>query len=312
MSRWFRLDDDVINDPKILLLPEAMRWIWVAFLCIASKNSGQLPSNEIIALSLRVKPTKAAEYLTRLCIAGLIDKTETGFAPHNWARRQFKSDVSTDRVKRFRKQERNVSETPPHTQAHTETQTKKDPPLRVEDDWPENFGDLFWQAYPRKEEKISAMRKLASLRKSGIVTFADLMAGVKRYCSVNREPQFTKQPTAWLTKGCWADEIKPGGGHGDRTGNTRTTGHDAILAVAARKARELDRNDDMAGPTNSAGFAFGDGTDRSGPNGNSDAIGRDHPDHHRVEPDDQRIREGEIIPPDKDAAGFSGRREFVR
>jgi hypothetical protein len=125
MSRWFRLDDDVINDPKILLLPEQMRWIWVAFLCIASKNSGELPAINIIALSLRVKETKAAEYLTRLVVAGLIDKTETGFAPHNWAKRQFKSDVSTDRVKRFRKQERNVSETPPHTQTETHTQNSE-------------------------------------------------------------------------------------------------------------------------------------------------------------------------------------------
>jgi Mn-dependent DtxR family transcriptional regulator len=125
MSRWFRLDDDIINDPKILLLPEVMRWIWVAFLCIASKNSGVLPKIEIIALSLRVKTAKAAEYLTRLVTAGLIDKTETGFAPHNWNARQFKSDVSTERVKRFRKHERNVSETPPHTQTETHTQPEK-------------------------------------------------------------------------------------------------------------------------------------------------------------------------------------------
>jgi hypothetical protein len=124
MSRWFRLDDDIINDPKILLLPEAMRWVWIAFLCIASKNDGVLPGIMVIALHLRVKATKATEYLTALVNAGLIDKTETGFAPHKWNARQFKSDVSTERVKRFRKQERNVSETPPHT--HTEeTQAEK-------------------------------------------------------------------------------------------------------------------------------------------------------------------------------------------
>jgi hypothetical protein len=117
MSRWFRLDDDVINDPKILLLPEAMRWIWIAFLCIASKNAGIFPSIEVVALSLRVKPTKAAEYLTRLVKAGLIDKTETGFEPHNWNARQYKSDVSTQRVKRFRNGKRNVSETAPETEA---------------------------------------------------------------------------------------------------------------------------------------------------------------------------------------------------
>src|SRR6267142_4591410 len=125
MSRWFRVDDDIINDPKILLLPEAMRWIWIAFLCIASKNAGVLPGIMVIALHLRVKTTKAAEYLTMLVSAGLIDKTETGFEPHNWKKRQFKSDVSTERVKRFRKQERNVSETPPHTQTETQAESQQ-------------------------------------------------------------------------------------------------------------------------------------------------------------------------------------------
>ena len=181
----------------------------------------------------------------------------------------------------------------------------------VPDDWPENYGDLFWQAYPRKEEKISAMKKLANLRKSGIVTFSDLMAGVTRYCSVPREPQFIKQPTVWLNKGCWADETQTGAINGHRTGNTRTTGHDAILAVAARKARELDRNDDMARTADPAGFAPGNGADRSGPVGNSDAVGSDHGDNQRFERDDQRIREGEVIPPDEDAAGFSGRWRLV-
>ena len=106
------------------------------------------------------------------------------------------------------------------------------------------------------------------------------------------------------------DVIKRGQ-NGNRTGNTRTTGHDAILAVAARKARELDRNDDLAGTAVAAGFAFGDGINRSGPRGNSDQAGPGERDHHRGEPDDQRIREGEIIPPDKDAAGVPGSRQFV-
>jgi hypothetical protein len=112
MSRWFRLDDDVINDPKILRLPEAMRWIWVAFLCIASKNGGILPVIEIVAISLRVKPSKAAEYLTKLVMAGLIDHTETGYVPHNWNARQFKSDTvdatAAERMRRYRALRRNA------------------------------------------------------------------------------------------------------------------------------------------------------------------------------------------------------------
>lgn len=47
----------------------------------------------------------------------LIDRKRGTFTPHKWNERQYKSDVSTDRVKEFRKRKRNVSlvlqETPP-------------------------------------------------------------------------------------------------------------------------------------------------------------------------------------------------------
>lgn len=76
------------------------------------------------------------------------------------------------------------------------------------DDWPDDFGDQFWQAYPRKTEKLAAMKKLASLRKSRIVTFADLIAGVQRYAAAmaQAEMQFIKGPAAWLNAGRWSDD----------------------------------------------------------------------------------------------------------
>lgn len=118
--RWLRLYDDTINDPKILKLPEVMRWHWIAMLCVASKNDGILPPLEDIAIQLRMTAAKAMEIITALVKATLLDKTETGFAPHNWNGRQYKSDVSTDRVKRFRNGKRNVSstvsETPPEAE----------------------------------------------------------------------------------------------------------------------------------------------------------------------------------------------------
>lgn len=122
--RWLRLYDDTINDPKILKLPEALRWHWIALLCVASKNEGALPPLDDVAIQLRVTTGKATEIIAALVKAGLLDKTETGFAPHNWNGRQYKSDVSTERVKRFRNGKRNVSEavseTPPETEADTE------------------------------------------------------------------------------------------------------------------------------------------------------------------------------------------------
>lgn len=126
MSRWLRFYDDAINDPKVLKLPEATRWHWVAMLCIASKNEGALPPLDEVSIHLRVTAAKATEIIAALVKAGLLDKTETGFEPHNWSGRQFKSDVSTERVKRFRNTKRNVSSTVSETPPDTETETDTD------------------------------------------------------------------------------------------------------------------------------------------------------------------------------------------
>lgn len=109
MSRWFRLYDDVINDPKLLKLPEALRWAWVGMLCVASKNGGHLPPLDDVALMLRVPEAKAAEYITKLVKAELLDSVDGVFSPHNWDGRQFKSDTSNDRVKKHREGKRNVT-----------------------------------------------------------------------------------------------------------------------------------------------------------------------------------------------------------
>lgn len=179
----------------------------------------------------------------------------------------------------------------------------------VPDDWPADFGDLFWQAYPRKEEKIAAMKKLAILRKSGIVTFADLMAGVDRYCSVKREPQFIKQPTVWLNKGCWADETQTGAISGERSGNTRPSGHDAIFAAFARKAGEIPRDCPMARAAGEDEFPVRDGSDHRTTEGTSGASADPHKANNGRESFGLGVFEGEIIPPDKPPVGVSGRRQ---
>ena len=134
MSRWWRAYDDAINHPKLLRLSDELFRAWFTLLCVASQNDGELPPAADIALTLRLKPSKVAEWITKLSAGGLLDKTETGFVPHNWHGRQYKSDVSTERVKRFRNKKRNVSsavsETAPEqsrTEADTETEREQKP-----------------------------------------------------------------------------------------------------------------------------------------------------------------------------------------
>lgn len=125
MSRWFRVYDDIINDPKILKLPEESRWHWVALLCVASKNDGVLPSTEDVAISLRVKTAAAAVIIANLKNAGLLDLADGRYVPHNWGKRQFKSDTSNERVKRYRERKCNVTETVTVTPPDTDTETEQ-------------------------------------------------------------------------------------------------------------------------------------------------------------------------------------------
>jgi 5-methylcytosine-specific restriction endonuclease McrA len=100
--RWFRFYGDAINDPKIIRMPGAMRWHWIAILCVASKNDGILPDLKDIAFGLRVPERKAQSIINSLLAHGLLDRIDEVLTPHNWSSRQYQSDSSAERVKRHR------------------------------------------------------------------------------------------------------------------------------------------------------------------------------------------------------------------
>lgn len=104
--------EEVLDDPKAQRLEPSLFKAWVNLLCLASRNDGRLPSVSDIAFALRMSEDEALKILTALVDVELIDKNKGCFAPHNWNGRQYKSDVSTDRVKRFRKRRSTVTETP--------------------------------------------------------------------------------------------------------------------------------------------------------------------------------------------------------
>jgi DNA-binding transcriptional ArsR family regulator len=126
MSRWFRLYDDLVDDPKIQRLPgetvKALLNLW----CLASQNDGLLPATDDIAFKLRMKPSKVEHLLSVLGECGLIDSDETGLRPHNWNERQYKSDVkdptAPSRQKAYRERLKNRNATVTNTDTRTETE----------------------------------------------------------------------------------------------------------------------------------------------------------------------------------------------
>lgn len=108
MSRWFRLDDDVVHDRKVQDLAPPIFKGWINLLCIASKHGGILPDINDIAFALRMNPEKASALVQSLTLAGLFDELPNGkISPHNWEKRQHKTDVSTKRVRAFRERQGN-------------------------------------------------------------------------------------------------------------------------------------------------------------------------------------------------------------
>lgn len=132
---WLRLYDTILDDPKIQMLSDRAFRMLVNLWCLAKRNGGQLTGDiTSLAFSLRMPAGKVRDTLQALISANLIDRIENGYEPHDWNTHQYQSDVSTDRVKRFRqrskKPDETVTETPPDTDSEPETE----PEQKVDDD----------------------------------------------------------------------------------------------------------------------------------------------------------------------------------
>jgi len=172
--------------------------------------------------------------------------------------------------------------------------------------WTEADRERFWAAFPNKIGKADAMK--AFDKASSKVTPEVLFSALNRYANKSDDRPFCN-PSTWLNQERWLDQ--PAANNGNRTSNPRTSGVDAILTVATRKARELDRNDAMARAASEAEFAFGSIPIESGPSGNQCTPQRAERDHHGVEPDAQRGRESEVGSLDQNGACHADGRQFV-
>lgn len=108
--RWWRAYTAARHDPKLLRLSDKhFRW-WFNMLCLAGEHEGRLPSITDMAAEFRMSPKAMKQIVATLMDAGLLEEVEHDtYEPHNWASRQFKSDVSSERVKRHRERQRNVT-----------------------------------------------------------------------------------------------------------------------------------------------------------------------------------------------------------
>jgi hypothetical protein len=132
--QWFRFYSEFRCDPKLSLMTPHHQWAFIILLCLASDNSerGRIDNltDEEIAYQIRMPVEDWQTLKAKFKVKGMIDWDETGIKITHWARRQFESDNSTERVRKHREQKRlatattketgvkrfsNVNATPPDT-----------------------------------------------------------------------------------------------------------------------------------------------------------------------------------------------------
>ena len=131
--QWFRLYSRIVDDEKLRLLAFEDRWHFVALCCLKSDGLLDEPTSDLrqrkIAVKIGVQVRELEEIGRRLQEVGLVDEN---LSPLAWDELQFRSDNSTDRVKKFRekqrgnavKRKRNVSVAVQETETETEMKKK--------------------------------------------------------------------------------------------------------------------------------------------------------------------------------------------
>lgn len=233
--RWFRYYDEALDDPKVQRLAPHLFKTWVNLLCLASKGNGTLPSNDDIAFRLRISACDAAQQIDELILAGLVDIGPDGERiPHNWEKRQYASDSSSERVRKHRETKKktecnvsgNVSVTPQIQNRTEQNREEKDicavSPSRAKarravstEEIDQQF-DEFWKAFPpgRKNGKGKARITFRLVARGGHhslkATAQQMIDAATKYAATKPDPQFTPSPLTWLNQGRWEDDVNDG------------------------------------------------------------------------------------------------------
>jgi hypothetical protein len=96
---WFRLYSEIINDAKVQMMPEEMRWRLVGIFCLRCEETLETLQERQIAFRLRISPAELAETKAVFIENGFVDEH---WNVSNWNARQFISDSSTERVRKHR------------------------------------------------------------------------------------------------------------------------------------------------------------------------------------------------------------------
>lgn len=98
-NQWFRLYAEFATDPKVQVLPEHMQRRLIMLFCLECSNGIRKLSDDELCFALRIDRETLHETFHLFQSKAFIDENRRII---NWDKRQYKSDTSTERVKKYR------------------------------------------------------------------------------------------------------------------------------------------------------------------------------------------------------------------
>jgi len=129
--KWFRLYDEIPEDPKMIQLSDQEFRVWIYLLCALNKQSLRgycsviNPVLKIIRGAMNTRLRSVLNAIDKLESLGMVKRNSESLQIINWDKRQYKSDDVAERVKRYRNVTRNVTVTAPDTDTDTDTDKDK-------------------------------------------------------------------------------------------------------------------------------------------------------------------------------------------
>lgn len=190
--QWFRLYHRIVDDEKLRLLAFEDRWHFVALCCLKADGLLDTPNDNLrsrkIAVKLGVQIRELDEIGRRLQEVDLVDEN---LSPLAWDELQYKSDNSTDRVKKYRqkqqrntaKRECNVSVTGQDTETDTDTEVNTDvltaKRRRVSASKPDGISDQLWKDWKNHRKALFTVTALEGFEREAAMAGWSLEAAIK-------------------------------------------------------------------------------------------------------------------------------------
>jgi hypothetical protein len=189
--QWFRLYHRIVDDEKLRLLAFEDRWHFVALCCLKADGLIDTPNDNLrsrkIAVKLGVQLRELDEIGRRLQEVDLVDEN---LSPVAWDELQYKSDNSTNRVKKYRekqqrnamKRERNVSVTGQETDTDTDTEVNTDvltaKRRSVSASKPDGFPDQLWKDWKNHRKAAFTETALKGIQREAALAGWTLEAAI--------------------------------------------------------------------------------------------------------------------------------------